>query len=323
MEGDTKLHWTIDEHRTNHLGERMTNTPQYRLEKHPEFGFFQVKPTPSSDEITRFYTEEFYSTKYKAFNNSALEVQEADREFHDAHRENIAQKIESLLGHPLAGTSILDIGCGWGQTMSYLASRGAVCSGFDPAPEAVAHVQSCGLECVQAGMDRMDVFTNRRFDVVMLMNVLEHLSNPVQVINDIHRTILNDGGLLIVEVPNEFNPFQTAGQELHGLPQWWVAPPGHLNYFSATTLSHLLNASGFAVAHRASSFPLEMFLLMGDKYVGNRELGRLFHERRMAFEMNLRRLGRADVLESFYEAMASVDLGRQVTAYARRVGTDT
>lgn len=296
----------------------MTNRPQYQLEQHPDYGFFQVKPTPSPEEITRFYAEEFYSTKYKAFNNSALEVQEADREFHDAHREDIAKRIESLLVRPLVGVSVLDIGCGWGQTMRYLASRGAVCSGFDPAPEAVAHVQSSGLECVQAGMERMDVFTGRRFDVVMLMNVLEHLSDPVQVIKEIHRTVLNEGGLLIVEVPNEFNPFQTAGQELHGLPQWWVAPPAHLNYFSASTLTRLLDASGYHVAHAASSFPLEMFLLMGEKYVGDRELGRKCHERRMSFEMNLRRLGKTDVLETFYQALASVDLGRQVIAYARK-----
>lgn len=298
----------------------MTNDARYRLEQHPDFGFFQVKPTPSQEEITRFYAEEFYSTKYKAFNNSALEVQEADREFHDAHREDIARRIESLLGRPLAGVSILDIGCGWGQTMRYLASRGAICSGFDPAPEAVAYVQSCGLEGVQAGMERMDVFTGRRFDVVMLMNVLEHLSDPVTVIQEIQRNVLKDGGLLIVEVPNEFNAFQVAGQELHGLPQWWVAPPAHLNYFSASTLKRLLAASGFTVSHLESSFPLEMFLLMGDKYVGDRELGRQCHERRMAFELNLRRLGRTDVLETFYQALASVDLGRQVIAYASKDG---
>ena len=294
----------------------MANSQQYQLEQHPDFGFFQVKPTPSQEEITRFYAEEFYSTKYNAFNNSALEVQEADREFHDAHREDIAQKIEALLGRRLADVSVLDIGCGWGQTMRYLASKGAVCAGFDPAPEAVAYVKSCGHECVQAGMERMDVFGDRRFDVVLLMNVLEHLSDPVQVINDIRQTVLRDGGLLIVEVPNEFNAFQVTGQELHGLAQWWVAPPAHLNYFSASTLSNLLNASGFDVSHVAASFPLEMFLLMGDKYVGDRELGRHCHERRMAFEMNLRRLGRSDVLETFYKALASVDLGRQVIAYA-------
>ena len=37
-------------------------------------------------------------------------------------------------------------------------------------------------------------------------------------------------------MPNEFNVFQTTGRDVHGLNDWWVAPPGHLNYFSNDTL---------------------------------------------------------------------------------------
>ena len=55
---------------------------------------------------------------------------------------------------------------------------------------------------------------------------------------------------------------------------------------------------------------------MGDQYVGDNVLGRACHERRMSFEMNLRSMGMADKLHSFYEALARVDLGRQVIAYA-------
>ncbi|NDZ13434.1 class I SAM-dependent methyltransferase [Variovorax sp. WS11] len=289
---------------------------KYTVEPHAQFGFLQVSPTPSAEDITRFYAEEFYSAKYKAFNNSALEVQEADRDFHDAHRQDIVDTIERLAGRRLAGQSLLDVGCGWGQAMQYFASKGARCFGFDPAPEAVDYVRSRGLECVRAGMERMDVFGDRRFDVVTLMNVLEHLADPIGVMEEIRSKVLTPTGLLVIEVPNEFNAFQVAGQKLHGLPPWWVAPPAHLNYFSASTLANALRGTGYAVRHMEASFPIEMFLLMGDRYVGDNKLGRACHERRMAFEMNLRAMGMADKLHSFYEALARVDLGRQVIAYA-------
>lgn len=293
---------------------------KYTVEPHEQFGFLQVSPTPSAEDITRFYAEEFYSAKYKAFNNSALEVQEADRDFHDAHRQDIVDAIERLAGRPLAGQSVLDVGCGWGQAMQYFASKGAECFGFDPAPEAVDYVRSRGLECVRAGMERMDVFGDRRFDVVTLMNVLEHLADPIAVMQEIRAKVLAPTGLLVIEVPNDFNAFQVAGQKLHGLRPWWVAPPAHLNYFSASTLSSALRGTGYAVRHVEASFPMEMFLLMGDKYVGDNALGRACHERRMAFEMNLRAMGMADKLHSFYEALARVDLGRQVIAYASAEG---
>jgi len=290
----------------------------HKVVKHPEFGFFQVTPSPTPEEITRFYAEEFYSAKYKAFNNSSLEVQEADQEFHDAHREDIAVNITKILDRPLNTLSILDIGCGWGQTLQYLAKKGARCSGFDPASEAVAYVQSQGLECVRAGMESMDVFQGRRFDVVLMMNVLEHLADPVRVVNEIISTVLAEGGVLIIEVPNDFNAFQMAAQQLHGLPEWWVAPPAHLNYFDADSLAALLKGAGLAMSHLEASFPMEIFMLMGENYVGNGTLGRLCHERRMAFETNLRKLGKGELLSAFYQSLAGLNLGRQVIAYAKK-----
>lgn len=290
--------------------------PRYRVEAHPQYGFFQVRPTPSPEAITRFYAEEFYSAKYPQFNNSALEVQEADCEFHDAHRQDIVERIELLSGRPLAGQKMLDVGCGWGQAMQYFAAKGADCFGFDPAPEAVDHVRSRGLQCVRAGMERMDVFGAQRFDVVTLMNVLEHLADPVGVMNEIRSKVLSPTGILVIEVPNDFNALQIAGQKLHGLKQWWVAPPAHLNYFSASSLSRTLQGTGYAVRHIESSFPLEMFLLMGSNYVGDSARGRAHHESRMAFEMNLRAMGMADKLHDLYTALARLDLGRQVIAYS-------
>ena len=46
-----------------------------KLEKHSQYGFLQFKPTPTNEEITEFYANEFYSGEYKRFNDSSLEVQ--------------------------------------------------------------------------------------------------------------------------------------------------------------------------------------------------------------------------------------------------------
>ena len=114
----------------------------------------------------------------------------------------------------------------------------------------------------------------------------------------------------------EFNAFQVCGQKVHKLPEWWVAPPAHLNYFSNDSLCRLLAGTGFVVSRTEASFPMEMFLLFGENYVGDKELGRICHERRVAFEANLRRNGYEESLRDFYQALAQQNLGRQVTAYA-------
>ena len=73
---------------------------------------------------------------------------------------------------------------------------------------------------------------------------------------------------------------------------------------------------GFKVALTEATFPMELFLLFGENYVGQKELGRSCHERRVAFEMNLRRNGFERVLRGFYQALAQQNLGRQIVAYA-------
>jgi 2-polyprenyl-3-methyl-5-hydroxy-6-metoxy-1,4-benzoquinol methylase len=293
-----------------------TERTAYTLQPHPQYGFLQVAPTPSSEEIARFYAQEFYSSNFKGFNNSALETQRRDQEFLDAHREDICRQIEKLADRPLKGMSVLDVGCGWAQTLLYMKGRGAACYGFDPADEAIEHGRQAGLNVVKAGMDRMDVFDGKRFDVVMLMTVLEHLADPVAVLTEIRDRVLKPGGLLIIEVPNEFNAFQVCGQKVNDLPQWWFAPPAHLNYFSGDTLRQLLTGLRYDERYAESSFPLEMFLVFGDNYVADRDLGRKCHERRMAFEMNLRKHGFEDALHGFYQALAERNLGRVITSYS-------
>lgn len=293
-----------------------TDKTAYSLRPHPEFGFLQVTPTPTAEEIARFYAEEFYSSGYQGFNNSALEVLTRDQEFHVAHWDDIRRQVEAISGRPLAGQAVLDVGCGWAQALVYFKSKGAECYGFDPATEAVEHGKKVGLNVVQAGMDRMDVFAGKKFDVVTLMNVLEHLADPVRVLREIREKVLKPGGVLVIEVPNEFNAFQVCGQRTHDLKEWWFAPPAHLNYFSGDTLKTLLNGLDYDVRYTESSFPLEMFLVFGDNYVGDRALGRQCHERRMAFEMNMRKHGFEKELHQLYQALADRNLGRQVIAYS-------
>lgn len=288
----------------------------YRLVPHPKFGFLQIKPTPTSEEITKFYKDEFYSSAYPRFNNSALDAQLMDKEFLDAHREDLCGTIQAMTGKSLAGLEALDIGCGWAQTLIYFKQKGMIGHGFDPAPEAVAYGKEQGLNVIQAGLERMDVFGDKKFDVVTLLNVLEHAADPAALLKEVCDKVLKRGGVLLVEVPNEFNAFQVAGREVHQLEEWWVAPPAHLNYFNNDSLRKLLQGTGYEVKLTEACFPMEMFLLFGDNYVKDRPLGRKCHERRMAFELNLRRQGRTGVLRKFYQSLAEQNLGRQITAFA-------
>ena len=116
------------------------------------------------------------------------------------------------------GDSILDTGCGWAQALLFF-DKGLDCYGFDPAIEAVEYGCKKGLNIKQAGLEGMNVFDNKKFDMVTMLVVLEHLANPEKSINQI-KEILKPNGILAIDVPNEFNDFQTVGRDVHGLNDW-------------------------------------------------------------------------------------------------------
>lgn len=282
----------------------------------PDYGYLRVDPIPSPEEVERYYELEFYAEG--RFNDSALALQQEDKEFFDQRWEAIYQRCAEFVGE--RPFSLFDVGFGYAQALLYFRDKGVEVSGLDPAPQGVGYARAQGLDVHQAGIEDFDCVGERRFDVVTLLNVLEHLRHPPQTLKNIAAKLLKPGGLLVIDVPNEFNDFQTVADSEFGLDQWWVCPPAHLNYFSTTSLSALLEKCGFAVLRSEASFPLEVFMLLGDVYVGDGPLGRQCHKKRVQFEQLMRKHGKGDKLMRLYQALAALDLGRQTLVFARAPG---
>jgi SAM-dependent methyltransferase len=295
------------------------NKPTYRIARDPAYGFLRVDPTPSTEEVEQYYLNEFYSGEYKQFNDSQLEVQQSQKDFFRLRYQFIADQCEAAFG-PLDGKTLLDIGCGYCQALLYFRERGFDVTGLEPSKEGAEYGASQGIPVVRAGIENMPRDLGKRFDAVTLLNVLEHLREPARALTEIRERYLKPHGVLSIDVPNEFNDFQTTANKIHELGEWWVHAPVHLNYFSPSSLRALLEQCGYRVIHAEASFPLEMFLLWNDVYVGNGELGSQVHKKRMAFELNLAQNGKLDKLKKFYSALAEVELGRQVTMYATPAG---
>ena len=76
-------------------------------------------------------------------------------------------------------------------------------------------------------------------------------------------------------------------------------------------------ACGWSCARLISDFPIDWFLAHpGSNYVANRSQGPAAHQARIALD---RLMGNSDpeTVNSFYEQMAALGLGRQITAYLR------
>jgi len=288
---------------------------RFRIIEDPVFGYRRIDPVPTQAQVEQYYAEEFYSSGYKQFNDSSLAVQQEEKEFFDSRWDAVCRRIDRHFGG-LGGLSVFDVGFGFAQALLYFKTRGMSAAGLEPSEEGVAYALSQGIEAYQGGIEEFDVVGDCRYNVVTVINVLEHLRSPADTLSRIRQELLAPGGLLVLDVPNEFNDFQVAANSEYDLGEWWICPPNHINYFSVSSLCALLDTCGYDVVYKESSFPLEMFLLMGDVYVGDAAVGKESHERRVRFESTLRRQGKSETLERYYAALAELDLGRQATVYA-------
>ncbi len=105
-----------------------------------------------------------------------------------------------------AGKRVLDLGCAGGFMAEAMAQRGAQVIGIDPAKEAIAAARS---HAAQSGLDiRYDTgvgealpYDDAAFDAVVCVDVLEHVSDLGQVLQEVAR-VLKPGGLFLYDTIN-------------------------------------------------------------------------------------------------------------------------
>ncbi len=111
-------------------------------------------------------------------------------------RQTIVRRI--LKRFAPAGARILDVGCGTGATTAQLASFGRV-SGIDRGPAALRHARSRGLAVVRGSAETLPVGA-AALDVVVALDVIEHLDDDLLALREMLR-VLRPGGVLLATVP--------------------------------------------------------------------------------------------------------------------------
>ena len=296
----------------NHYGEYYTSKAEFDIILCDVCGFKHAIPLPSEADLEKFYSQHFYTAEKPAY----FANYEEDLEWWNLTYQERYDLFEQFLS-PHSARRLLDIGSGPGYFLLCGKKNGWKTFGIEPSEAAVQYSRKLGLNITQAVFSEDIAQSAGQFDVVNLSEVLEHTPNPEQILNRVN-SILSPGGLLCVVVPNDCNVFQLAVTELKICEPWWISPPQHLNYFTFDTLAQLFNRCGFEVVFKTATFPIDMFLLMGDIYVGNDALGRACHTKRKTFEKNLLKAGVPHIKQTLYKKFAQMGIGREIQMIARK-----
>jgi len=154
-------------------------------------------------------------------------------------------KVLSLLqGNKRSKGCLLDIGCFEGALLVVAKEQGWNVTGVDVDARAAEFVgNTLGLPVVTGTLKDAN-FPANSFDAVTLVDVLEHLKNPLETLTEIHR-VLKVGGEVVISVPNF--PFQYVKEKwIKGMLGGGgsVADMVHLNHFTPKTLAFALTRAG-------------------------------------------------------------------------------
>jgi len=169
---------------------------------------------------------------------------------------HIRTEIAPLL--PEASRRVLELGCGGGGTMQWLRAarpvERAVGLELDPSAAARARQVFDAVREVDLNQQRPDL-GDERFDLVLALDVLEHLVDPWSTLRWVRETLV-PGGTLIVSLPNVAHYSVVLPLALKGA--WDYADEGlldrtHLRFFNRATARALVEQAGFVVTRTGTT----------------------------------------------------------------------
>ncbi|MCW7498365.1 class I SAM-dependent methyltransferase [Leptospira levettii] len=199
-----------------------------------------LSPRPNQKEL---YTKEYYQGRADYSYIDEREQKPFFRFVWKARIQNIKRFCST--GH------FLDIGSSFGGFLEVAREEGYSVQGVEISAYAASYANEIQIPTFNGNLYEAN-FPNQSFDVITMIEVIEHIENPLSFFQELNR-ILKPGGLLLLQTAN-FEGWQakTEGSGYH------YYMPGHVFYYSDTLLKKILTRLGFGsfVSYFGVDFPL-------------------------------------------------------------------
>lgn len=208
-------------------------------------GLITIQPQPSADEITEMYAEQYFTI--------------ADKKTHHGEHDYITSTaqadyspiINSFKKYVSQG-NFLEIGCATGSLLVQLRNSGFNVTGIEISEFAANTArEKHGLNIINASFNSQLIGNQlplNHFDAIYLGDVLEHFTNPIEALEDMHK-ILKKGGYVFAEVPTTLNLISSrlafVYYRLSGKKMTMTLPPYHLTEFFPASLRKSFKRAGF------------------------------------------------------------------------------
>ena len=149
---------------------------------------------------------------------------------------------------------LFDLGAGWGHFMLAGIELGYHVYGIEISEQPYLYCKN-DLHLPVDHIDFFEMNENKKFDVVTLWDVLEHIDKADLFIEKCAKVMKPDG-ILVLQVPQIDSYFAKRHKD-----NWKMMGLDHVNYFSKKTITTLLEKYGYKVETIKSSFEIKLFIM--------------------------------------------------------------
>ena len=150
--------------------------------------------------------------------------------------------------------SLFDLGAGWGHFMLTGQMLGYEVYGIEISEQPYLYSKN-DLKLPVDHIDFFDMKEDKKFDIVTMWDVLEHIDKADDVIAKCARITAKDG-YIVIQVPQIDSYFAKKHKD-----NWKMMGLDHVNYFGKKTITQLLKKHGYEVKTIKSSFEIKLFIM--------------------------------------------------------------
>jgi 2-polyprenyl-3-methyl-5-hydroxy-6-metoxy-1,4-benzoquinol methylase len=172
---------------------------------------------------------------YERLEDSAYEQSQ------DSRALQMAWLLDRALRRRPDTATMLDIGAGLGLLVAEGRRRGLHATGIEPSRSLVERAAKVTRTDLIQGVFPHAALQGRRFDLIFLIDVIEHVADPVALLRDCGAA-LRPQGLLVVVTPD----VGSVAARLLG-QRWWHFRLAHVGYFDRRSLAEAVQISGLEI----------------------------------------------------------------------------